>query len=119
MLTKRTIIVDSKHLCLDTTTLMSMAHDCCYNEQTKTKEGAPSDALSVSLCKPGHVWHDVQDVSGWHWYTHLLDVSDSAYLGVNTCMVSQCMSFSSGSTNPLVLANIGPAASPECKVYPW
>jgi hypothetical protein len=119
MLTWRTIIIDSKHLCLDTTTLMSVAHDCCHNEQTKTKEGAPSDALSVSLCKPGHVWHDIQDVSGWNWYTNLLDVSDSAYLGVNTCMVSQCMSFSSGSTNPLVVAKMGPAASPECKVYPW
>ena len=59
MLPWRTIIIDSKHLCLDTTTLMSMAHNRCYNEQTKTKEAAPSDALSVSLCKPGHVLRDI------------------------------------------------------------
>lgn len=34
------------------------------------------------------------------------------YLGVNTCMVSQCMSLNVGKTNPLVVAKTAPVEFP-------
>ena len=43
-------------------------------------------------------------------------IHNSTYLGVNTCIESQCMSFKGGSTKPLVVARMGPVAPPEQKV---
>ena len=44
-----------------------------------------------------------------------MDTHNSTYLGVNTCIESQCISFKGGSTKPLVVAKMGPVAPPEQK----
>ena len=61
-----TIIIDGKHLCLATATLVSMAHGCSSNQKTEPKKGASSDAHPVSLCKPG-ILYELTPTEHAHW----------------------------------------------------